>query len=202
MNSAPAARRSKAPHGPLERVVRLPHPRGFRSWRSPLAPQPLFRGCLERRARVKTRRLQCLAADAAAHTGELDRRGTRAEEWANGATQHNREPCAAAQHFMVTRAQPVHAASLAHGVPVHNAELDRSNTAFLAEAGHEARAAEAKGIFTFCCVAHGTWHEDRQSNARVERPTTAPSGARTAQNDWRAGRAPKYGASRAARTRC
>ena len=38
-------------------------------------------------------------------------------------------------------------------------------------------------------------------NARVERPTAAPSGARTAQNSGRAGRAPKLSVSRAARTR-
>jgi hypothetical protein len=84
---------------------------------------------------------------------------------------------------MIEGAQPVHAASLAHEVPVHNAELDRSNTAFLAEAGHEGRAAEAKSIFTFCCVAHEVWHEDRQSNARVERPAAALSSARTAPTE-------------------
>ena len=39
------------------------------------------------------------------------------------------------------------------------------------------------------------------SNARVERPAAAPQGARTAQIEWRAGRAPKWVASRAARTR-
>jgi hypothetical protein len=50
---------------------------------------------------------------------------------------------------MLERALPVHAASLAHEVPLYNAEIDRSNTAFLAEAGHEGRAAEAKSIFTF-----------------------------------------------------
>ena len=65
---------------------------------------------------------------------------------------------------------------------MHNVELNRSNTAFLAEAGHEARAAEAKNIFTFCCVVHEVWHEVRQSNARVERPAASASSARTAQN--------------------
>src|SRR5712675_700031 len=39
------------------------------------------------------------------------------------------------------------------------------------------------------------------SNARVERPAVAPRGARTAQTGWRAGRAPKWSVSRAARTR-
>jgi hypothetical protein len=151
---------------------------------------------------VKTRQLRCLATDAAAHTGELDRRGTAAEEWASGTTQHSSKPCAPAWHFMVTRAQPVHATSLAHGVAEHNAELDRSNTAFLAEAGHEARAAEAKSNFTFCCAVHEVWHEDRQSNARVERPAAALSSARTAQNNRRAGRAPECMVSPAARTRC
>jgi hypothetical protein len=68
-------------------------------------------------------------------------------------------------------------------MPVHNAELDRLNTAFLAEAGGEAWAAESKSIFTFCCVAHEVWHEDRQSNARVERPAAALASARMAQTE-------------------
>jgi len=40
-------------------------------------------------------------------------------------------------------------------------------------------------------IASGVRRCTRKSNARVERPAAAQSGARTAQNEWRAGRALK-----------
>src|SRR5712672_4443070 len=64
-------------HTPLQPVVRLPHTQPLRSCLSPLAREFPVRGCVNRRTTVKTRRLLCLATDAAAKTSELNR-GTRA----------------------------------------------------------------------------------------------------------------------------
>ena len=45
---------------------------------------------------------------------------------------------------MFTRTLTAHAASLAHGVMLCNADLDRLNTAYFEEPGREAWAAEPK----------------------------------------------------------
>ena len=149
---------------------------------------------------MKTRRLRCLATGAAAKTGKLDR-GARADARASGTTQHSSKRCAAAWHFMVTRALTVHAASLAHGVPDRNAGLDRLNTARCAEFYREARAAETKRAFTFYCVAHDGWHEDRRSNARVERPRDGRGCAPRAHNKLGRSRRAHDDVWRTARTR-
>ena len=58
---------------------------------------------------------------------------------------------------MVTRTLRAHAASLAHGVMLCNADLDRLNTACPAEPYREARAAEPKRQPIVCRSLHGRW---------------------------------------------
>src|SRR6266852_5151486 len=101
---------------------------------------------------------------------------------------------------MVIRALTIHAPSLTYEVAVPSDELDRLNTAECEELSLGVGAAETKSICTIERVADEVWHEDRQSNARVERPAASASSARTAQNERRAGRAPKWSLPQAART--
>src|SRR5882762_1276176 len=81
---------------------------------------------------------------------------------------------------------------------------DRLNTARRDWPNRNRRAAETKRTTHRCLhsrVAIEVWHEDRQPNARVERPADALSSAWPAQYGGRAGRAPAMRVSRTARTR-
>ncbi len=64
-----------------------------------------------------------------------------------------------------------------------NADLDRLNTADCEDLSRGVGAAESKSICIIECVAHEVRHEDRRSNARVERPAAAFQSARTAQTE-------------------
>ncbi len=103
---------------------------------------------------------------------------------------------------MDVQVQTFHALNLAPEVTVHCADLDRLSTADREELCLGIGAAETKSICIIECVAHEVWHDDRQSNARVERPRVSGGSATRAQNKLSRSRRDSNDRLPAAPTRC